>query len=140
MTRKSAAITQIPEGFVLTEKTIKFVSERFPTVNIEATLERFTDSALQHGRMYADWQAAFRTWVRKAVENKWDGVEYKKGRAQDPRWVPVLSEAAPYGFREPLPHETPDSYRTQFNWWKDEQKHGRAPVLEFGSALRGFGK
>lgn len=136
MSKKSAPMSAIPEGFALTEKTIKFVSERFPTVNIEATLERFTDSALQHGRMYADWQAAFRGWVRRAVENKWDGVEFKKGRAQDPRWIPILSEAAPYGFREPLSHETPDTYRTQFNWWKDEQK--KAPVIEFGQALRSF--
>lgn len=138
MTRKAAAITAIPDEFALTEKTKGWVSERFPTVNIEATLERFTDSALQHGRMYADWQAAFRTWVRKAVENKWDGVEFKKGRAQDPKWIPILSEAGPYGFREPMQHETPDTYRTQFNFWKSEQK--KAPVIQFGEALRGFGK
>lgn len=136
MPKKAAPISAIPDGFALTEKTISFVSERFPQVNIDGTLERFTESALAHGRMYADWQAAFRTWVRKAIENKWDGVEFKKGREQDPKWMPILSEVEPYGFRAPEWHETPETYRTNFNLWKKEQK--RAPVIEFGSALRSF--
>jgi hypothetical protein len=139
MPKKSAPMTAIPDGFSLTEKTIKFVSERYPTVSIEGTLDKFVESSLAHGRMYADWQAAFRIWVRKSVENKWDGCEFKKGRSQDPKWIPILSEAAPYGFRAPLERETPEVYRTQFNWWKDEQKH-KAPVIEFGESLRGFGK
>jgi hypothetical protein len=137
MARKSTPMTAIPDEFALTEKTTAWVSEKFPTVNIEATLERFTDSALQHGRMYADWQAAFRTWVRKAVENKWDGVEYKQGRAQDPKWLPILNEVRPYGFRMPQPHETPDIYRTQFYFWKREQERSKpkSPVIDFGNIL-----
>lgn len=140
MTKKATAIHAIPEGFALTEKTIAWISEKYPTVNIEATLERFSDGALQHGRMYADWQAAMRTWVRKAVENKWDGVEYKKGKEQDPRWTPILSEVAPYGFRPPIGAETPESYRTDFNLWKKRENRSSAPVLEFGKTLRGFGR
>jgi hypothetical protein len=137
MARKVMRVTGIPEGFALTEKTIEWVRLKFPTVNVEGTLERFTESALAHGRMYADWQAAFRTWVRKAIENKWDGVEFTKGREQDPRWMPVLNEVKPYGFRAPFPHETPGSYRTDFELWKGKQK--RAPVIEFGDALKKFG-
>jgi hypothetical protein len=137
MPKKQMPVSGIPEGFALTGKTEAWVIEKYPTVNIEGTLERFIESALAHGRMYADWQAAFRSWVRKAIENKWDGVEFKKGREQDPRWIPVLSEAKPYGFRDPLPHETPDSYRSYFNTWKGQQK--RAPVIEFGDALKRFG-
>lgn len=134
MPRKQMPVTGIPESFKLTETTLLYISVTFPTVNIEKTLVRFTESALAHGRMYADWQAAFRTWVRKAVENKWDGVEYKKGREQDPAWMPILNEVAPYGFRQPLPHETPGSYRTDFNLWKGRQN--RAPVIDFGAALK----
>lgn len=139
MPRKAAA-TAIPESFALTEKTITWVSEKYPTVQIDETLERFIEKALADGWMYADWQSGFRTCVRKGVDNGWNSiVRFKKGRAQDPKWIPILSEASPYGFREPLPHETPDTYRTQFNFWKDDQKR-KAPVLDFGAALRGFGK
>lgn len=138
MTRKQMPVTGIPAGFKLTETTLSIVSDRYPTVDIDRTIERFTESALAHGRMYADWQAAFRSWVRKAIENKWDGVEFKKGREDDPRWKPVLSEVAPYGFRAPELQETPDSYRTAFNSWKRERH--RAPVIEFGSGLKRFGQ
>jgi len=139
MTKRAMPVSGLPEGFALTEKTIAWVGERYPTVNLDRTLERFTESALAHGRMYADWQAAFRTWVRNAVENQWSsGVEFKKGKEDDPRWQPVLAEVAPYGFRAPLPHETPTSYRTDFELWKGKQKR-TAPVIDFGQALKRFG-
>ena len=141
MTKKTMPVGGLPEGFVLTEKKIAWVDERYPSVNIERTLERFTESALANGRMYADWQAAFRTWVRNAVENKWSsGVEFKKGREQDPAWMPILGEVRPYGFRAPMPHETPGSYRTEFNMWKDKQKRAASPVIDFGSALKKMGQ
>jgi len=138
---KKAAMTTIPEDFALTEKTIAWVNEKFPTVNVEGTLERFVDSSHAHGRMYADWQAAFKNWVRKAIENKWDGVEFKQGRAQDPRWLPILNEVRPYGFRSPESHETPGSYRSAFEAWKRKQEvakqtSARAPVIEFGDMLK----
>jgi hypothetical protein len=137
MPRKQMPVTGIPKDFTLTETTLIYITTTFPTVNVEKTMERFVDSALAHGRMYADWQAAFRTWVRKAIENKWDGVEFKKGIEQDPRWTPILSEVAPYGFRKPMPHETPGSYRTEFNLWKGKQN--RAPVIQFGDVLKRMG-
>lgn len=144
MAKRSAPMMTIPEDFVLTEKTVAWVQEKYPTVNIDGTLERFVDSSHAHGRMYADWQAAFKNWVRKAIENKWDGVEYKQGRAQDPRWMPILNEVRPYGFRMPLPHETPGSYRTEFENWKRKQEVGkpvydRAPVIDFGNLLKKVG-
>lgn len=132
MARKTMHVTGIPEGFALTERTIAWVNEKYPTVNIEGTLERFTESALAHGRMYSDWQAAFRSWVRKAIENKWDGCEFKQGRAQDPRWIGVLNEARKYGFRMPEPQETPDSYRTAMKLWQGSLDTSRqGSVVEF---------
>jgi hypothetical protein len=141
MARRSLQVTGIPEDFKLTEKTISYVTEKFPTVNIEGTLERFTESAQAHGRMYADWQAAFRTWVRKAIENKWDGVEFKQGKVQDPKWISILKEVEPYGFRQPHSLESVGAYRTSFEMWKRTQKTARpvAPVLEFGQALKKMG-
>lgn len=140
MARKVMQVTGIPDEFKLTEKTIAWVGEKFPTVNIEGTLERFTESAQAHGRMYADWQAAFKTWVRKAIENKWDGVEFKQGKTQDPRWTSILNEVRPYGFRQPHALETPGAYRTCFEMWKIKQEVAqqskKAPVIEFGNLLK----
>ena len=135
MSRKALPLTGLPEEFALTEKTIAHVNERFPTVDIEKSLERFCESALAHGRMYSDWQAAFRTWCRRAIEEKWDGVVFKKGRDQDPRWAPILAEVKPYGFRQPQAHETPGSYRTEFELWKSREKRA-APVIDFGDVLK----
>lgn len=136
MSKRAMPISGIPGDFQLTEKTIAWVSEKYPTVNIEGTLERFTESAQAHGRMYADWQAAFRTWVRKAVENKWDGVEYKQGKAQDPRWTSILKEVEPYGFRQPHALESPTAYKTDFEMWKRKQPAPKSPVIDFGNILR----
>jgi hypothetical protein len=136
MVKRVMPISGIPEDFRLTEKTIGWVNEKYPTVNIEGTLERFVESAQAHGRMYADWQAAFRTWVRKAVENKWDGVEFKQGRVQDPKWTSILKEVEPYGFRQPHALESVNAYRTAFEMWKRMQPERKAPVIDFGNILR----
>jgi hypothetical protein len=138
MPRKTLPVTGCPEPFLLTEKTLARLAKDYPKVDVEQTLDRFVRKADAIGWMYRNWQSAFLNYCDNG--EKYGGVVYKQGRAQDPRWIPILSEAAPYGFREPHPHETPDTYRTQFNWWKDEQKKSRAPVIQFGEALRGFGK
>ena len=136
MPRKSAPMTVIPSDFQLTEKTRAWIETKYPTVNIEATLERFTDSALQHGRMYADWQAAARTWVRKAVENKWDGVEYKQGKAQDPKWAPVMQRASGYGFRQPYSYETETSYERELEKFVESKQRARPALTLVGSPLK----
>lgn len=139
MAKKCAPMTAIPEGFVLSEKTIAWVNEKYPTVQIEETLERFIETAEANGWMYADWQAGFRTCVRKGVDNGWNSVvRFKQGRAQDPKWLPILNEVHPYGFRMPLPHETPGSYRTEFESWKRKQETSpvRSPVIDFGNILK----
>lgn len=138
MPKKQMPMTGIAEDFALTERTIAHIAERYPTVDIDKTLELFTDHCRANGTMYADWQAGFRTWVRRNVEEKWKGVVYKQGRAQDPAWGPILNEARKYGFREPERHETPGSYRTELNRWRDMPRKP-APVLEFGDALKKMG-
>lgn len=118
MTRKQLPMTGIPEAFALSEKTVAHVTERYPTVDIQGTLERFVEACEANGSMYADWQAGFRTWVRRNVEEKWKGVAYKQGKSQDPAWVPILTEASKYGFRQPASFETPASYRTKLMEWR----------------------
>jgi hypothetical protein len=141
MPKKVMPVSAIPEGFALTQTTMEFVAQKYPAVQLEDTLERFVETALANGWMYADWQAAFRTCVRKGVDNGWNSiVRFKQGKAQDPRWIPVLSEVKPYGFREPQPQETPDSYRTAFNLWKTQQKRTATVMpFEMKNVLKGMG-
>jgi hypothetical protein len=132
---RRAPASGIPENFKLTDSTLEFCAAEFPNVNIDATLKIFSDKADAGGWLYTNWQAAFRNYLRNS--EKYGGAVYKNGRAQDPRWKQILAEVAPYGFRAPLPHETPSSYRTDFELWKGKQK--RAPVIEFGDALKKMG-
>jgi hypothetical protein len=134
--------TALPQDFKLTEKTINWVNEKYPTVDVETSLERFIETAEANGWMYADWQAGFKTCVRKGVDNGWNSiVRYKQGRAQDPRWIPVLSEVEPYGFRAPYPQETPETYRGEFNSWKrKEEASKRTGVVDFSGMLRAMKK
>lgn len=136
--KKTLPVTALPADFKLTEKTIALVSAKYPTVDIESSLERFVETAEANGWMYADWQAGFRTCIRKGVDNGWNSiVRFKEGRAHDPRWISVLSEVAPYGFREPLEQETPSSYRSAFEFWKKTQQQSRSTgAVDIRGALR----
>lgn len=140
MARKTLHTTGIAEDFALTAKTIAYIEEKFPTIDIDKTLELFSEHCQANGTMYADWQAGFRTWVRRNVEEKWKGVVYKLGRVQDPAWVPVLAEAKKYGFRDPVSVETPQAYRTALERWKDRpvERKPNAPVIDFSGALKGM--
>lgn len=124
--------TFLPQDFALTATTLKWLDEKFPSVDIDETMEIFVDKAAARGWSYRDWQAAFRNYVRNG--GTYGGVVYRKGKAADPRWEPILGEARPYGFRSPLDHETPASYRTAFEQWKTGQR--RAPVANIGSVLK----
>lgn len=136
--KKTLPQTALPKDFKLTDKTISIVEMRYPTVDIEASLERFIETAEAGGWMYADWQAGFKTCIRKGVDNGWNSiVRFKEGRAQDPRWKPILSEVEPYGFRKPSEAETPEGYRTAFEQWKKTQNQSRSTgAVDIRGALR----
>lgn len=123
----------LPEDFRLTDTTLEFMAKEYPAIDVERTLTIFKDKAEALGWMYSSWQASFRNYVRNSA--KYGGVAYIEGRAQDPRWQPILSLAKPYGFRAPQEHETPSSYRTAFEAWKSAQD--RSTVLPFAE---GFAK
>lgn len=132
--RKAPART-IPEPFELTPKTRAWVQEKYPQVDIEATTERFECSARAHGWMYSDWQAGFKTVVRKGMENGWRSiVTIRGGMEYDPRWQSILHEARKFGFRDPEKHETPVSYRSQFELWKTAPKQNN--VLDLRNVLK----
>lgn len=46
----------------------EYARERAPGLNVAVAVENFMDYNLRNARTNADWDAAWRTWVRKAVE------------------------------------------------------------------------
>ena len=124
--------TFIAADFQLTPASLEWTGQKFPMVDVDETLELFRDKAAAKAWSYRDWQAAWRNYLRNG--QKFGGIVYRAGRVADPRWEPILGEARPYGFRAPLEHETPASYRTQFEQWKTGQR--RAPVANIGSVLK----
>lgn len=133
--------TGLPDGFGYQKhpELRKWIESEYPTLDPDKTMARFIDYAEDSGRMASLWTACFKRVIRTGVEKKYDGiVVYREGRAADPRWIPILSEVEPYGFRKPLVHETPESYRTEFNSWKRSQESSRrpTPVIDFGNLLK----
>lgn len=79
--------TALPADFqpVLTEKA----QENWDWLKSpERELERFRDHAAQNGRKAVDWQAAFRTWLSKAVEYEENGNERSGGKPSG--WLPII--------------------------------------------------
>ena len=132
---KTLPLTGCPEDFQLTEKTFARVERDYPTIDIQKTLNKFVLNAEAKGWMYRNWQLAFVNYCDNGAQ--YGGVFYKSGRAADPLWIPILTEAKPYGFRDPYPHDTPSSYRTDFNLWKSREKKSTPPgTIDFAGALK----
>jgi hypothetical protein len=65
---KSTRKTQLQPGWKPSPAGYDYAKTKAPGMNIEASLEDFEDYNLRNNRTNADWDAAWRTWVRKAVE------------------------------------------------------------------------
>jgi hypothetical protein len=129
----------IPEdfGYAKYPDLRKWIEAEFPTVDPDKTMERFVEYAQDVGRMATIWTACFKRVIRTGIEKKYDGiVVYRAGRQADPKWSGIISLAKQYGFRDSFDYETHTAYTREFETWKDQQK--RAPVIEFGPALRQF--
>jgi hypothetical protein len=132
--RKTLPMTGIQEDFTLTESTQARIARDYPSVDVPATLDRFVRKAEALGWMYRNWQAAFLNYLDNG--SKYGGVVYVVGKAADPLWKPVLEEAGKYGFRLPMPHETPSSYRTQLMLWRSEPKTTHSNISNLRDALK----
>lgn len=134
---KTKPASAIEDSWRPEQKTINWVSAKFPQVEIEGTIEKFVLSALANGRMYSCWNSAFKTWVQRSIEKKWDGCAFKEGREFDPKWLPVLSEAHPYGFRNPHEYETPEVYRTELRRWvRDRNRSTNVLPIQLGGLFK----
>lgn len=131
MTRKKG--TDIPDPFILDACTIEWCERRYPRVDLELAVERFTFWASEY--TYANWQRAFQNYLVRE-DNRGDiHFLFKQSREHDPKWAQILAEAKQYGFPPPTAeHPTPAHYRTAFERWKSDQKTSR--VLPFENPLR----
>lgn len=64
--------TTVPDKFSVTAEMKEWVLGNAPTVahEIDYQTRKFLDSARSNGRTYVDWPAAWRNWMRNAVEFK----------------------------------------------------------------------
>jgi hypothetical protein len=65
---KQTRKTQLQRGWKPSTAGYEYARTKAPGLNVEASLEDFEDYNLRNNRTNADWDAAWRTWVRKAVE------------------------------------------------------------------------
>jgi hypothetical protein len=60
--------TQLQQGWKPSSSGYEYARQNAPGMNIPIELEKFEDYNLQQNRTTADWDAAWRTWVRNAVK------------------------------------------------------------------------
>jgi hypothetical protein len=60
--------TQLQRGWKPSSSGYEYAKEHAPGMNVPIELEKFEDYNLQQNRTTADWDAAWRTWVRNAVK------------------------------------------------------------------------
>lgn len=73
--RRGKRATPAPDHFPLTDKLTAWGAENAPGIDLPAETERFLDYHRAKGSTFRDWSAAWRNWVRRAVE-------YRPGRPQ----------------------------------------------------------
>lgn len=60
--------TPLQRGWKPSPAGYEYAKAKAPGMNIEKSLEDFEDYNLRNNRTNADWEAAWRTWVRKSIE------------------------------------------------------------------------
>jgi hypothetical protein len=80
--------------------------------------------------VYANWDAAFRNWLRSPVE--WGGIAYKGGL--DPTWRPLILEADAIGFRRPrAPMESQGQYRQALREYRPPEQNSLLESMVAGA-------
>ena len=72
--RPASRRTRLPENWKLTAKLRNYCHEKRPDLNPEETAEAFIDFWLGDGRVKADWDRAFMTWVRNEKPRRKNGT------------------------------------------------------------------
>lgn len=61
---KKKTLISLPDDFTLSDKMREWAAENTPSANIELETENFLDHHAAKGSKFADWTAAWRTWMR----------------------------------------------------------------------------
>ncbi len=68
--------TVAPEVFPITDQMRAFVAKDAPGIDVQRETEKFLDHHRSKGSVFIDWSAAWKNWIRRAVEF---GVQQKGG-------------------------------------------------------------
>lgn len=101
--------TVIPDGFSISEGVRAWAAKKMPQVNIDKEHEAFVDYWLGNGKKKANWDAVFRTWIRRAP--KMGGALYSN---EEQEIRALMREFTAQGFRSAFRHETARTYRAAF--------------------------
>lgn len=63
-------LTTLPLDFEVTGSMKLWAQEKVPGVDIERETENFRDWHVSKGNTFKDWEAAWRTWMRRAIQNR----------------------------------------------------------------------
>jgi uncharacterized protein YdaU (DUF1376 family) len=67
-TRKARGSRKVPVDFCVTEEMQEWAAENAPAIDWQRETDKFRDWEFKHPR--TDWSATWRTWLRKAQEDK----------------------------------------------------------------------
>jgi hypothetical protein len=78
--------TLIPEDWQIPMSVYYWRDDKYPGLDLEVYREGFIDWHRANGRMYTDWGAAFKNWVRRSI--KW-GDRSSQGKLNLGMSIPV---------------------------------------------------
>ena len=84
-TAASRRRTKVPEDFHPNDAGLK--AAELAGIDVDSEVAQFVDRHTATGDVMADWQAAWRTWVRKAVEFGRAGKRTAKAVQKSPQWA-----------------------------------------------------
>lgn len=129
MPAKRAPGTPLPDPFTLDENTLDWLVKRYPNVDAEIAVERFTAWSCEY--FYANWQKCFQNWLTREADNNKLGPMLKKAK---PRGELLIDRAKSVNFRMPNKGESHDDYERAID------ASGKGDVMKLSSMLRSVGR
>lgn len=103
--------TDIPEPFVLDDVTKAWLQKRYPQVDEELSVERFTAWASNY--TYANWMRTYQNWLNRTADEGRLGPLIRKQTSSDTFTV-LEQEALRAGFRKRIGTETESQFTAAF--------------------------
>lgn len=72
----------LPDDFEVSQTMRDWAKTKVPEVDVDAATEEFRDYYLANGRQMANWIAAWRNWLRRALHFN------NNVRRKEPEWAP----------------------------------------------------